>query len=113
MERIAIGLWILNTTLLLLYIALTKLMMRSVRKLYPATWKALGQPSLLNSTIQNSWLSGKFIFTRRYTSLGDSNITRIGDASLVLGILLLCGVVSFALLMPAISHPTTTATAPR
>ena len=112
-ERIAIGVWALNGILVLLYLALSELMIRRLRKLYPDTWKALGQPSLLNSTIYNSWLFGKFILTRRYTSLGNSNVARMGDALLVLGILVLCLSVSFVFLMPAISHPTAAATAPR
>ena len=113
METIAIGVWALNGISLLSYLALSQLMIRRVRKLYPDTWKALGQPSLFHNTIPNGWLFGKFIFTRRYTSLGNSNVARMGDALLVLGILVLCLTVSFVLLMPAISRPTTAAMAPR
>jgi hypothetical protein len=98
-EKIAIGLWLLNAILALSYLVLAAVMKRNLRKLYPGTWKALGQPSLLNNSIQNTWIFGKFIFTRRYASLSNSKIARIGDAMLVLSVLLLCSLVSFTLLM--------------
>jgi len=76
---------------------------RTIKASHPGTWNALGQPSLFHNKMANSLLWTGFVLRRKYRSLGDPKITRLGNiyCSLVVALL---AILSLLLIFALISN---------
>jgi hypothetical protein len=61
------------------------LFLRRLEERHHETWIELGSPTLiLNNTISNARLTGKFLSRRKYRALGDKALSRLGDVEYAL-----------------------------
>ena len=99
LRSLAVGIWLLTGLLVLASFFLTVVMLRRVRTFYPDVWEAMGQPTLLNSSIRNGFLVTKFVMTGKYRSLQDRRIKVLGDALFVGNVLIFTLTISFIFLI--------------
>ena len=64
---------------MLLYAVVVYRFLRYLKKNHRLIWIELGSPAfLLNTSIQNSWLTSRFLLGRKYETIGDATGVRMG-----------------------------------
>ena len=80
-------------------------LLRYLKKEHPSVWAGLGSPTFfLNNSIQNSWLSLRFVLGRKYEMLGDPLAARMGQRALKAWILFMILFVAFFVVGLLLKH---------
>jgi hypothetical protein len=82
--------------LAIVWLGLIVWLFRRLRLRHPATYEAMGSPSLFwNNSMRNNWLLLKFLFGGQWRALGDARLSAVIRGMRVLLIVSLAGFAAF------------------